>query len=92
MRRGVDAVDVEGLLLRNSQARLAHFRATEDSRRTAGFLVGMCVLAVYSCAFVVSVMCTCNDPGECGCSPSRGVPLAHASTWLDAPAACGCLK
>jgi hypothetical protein len=49
-------MDIDRLLIRNSEARQAHWRATEASRRAAGFLIGMCVVAVYSCAFVVSMI------------------------------------
>jgi hypothetical protein len=63
----MDAVDVEGLLLRNSEARQAYFRATEEGRKANGFLVAMLVLAVYCSAFVVSMLCVCNGPAECGC-------------------------
>lgn len=54
-RRGVDAVDIDGLLLRNSETLIAHSLATEASRRAEGFLMGMCVVVVYSWALVVSV-------------------------------------
>ena len=47
MRRGVDAVDVESLLLRNSEARQAQVRATEESRRAAGFIVGSRLVQSY---------------------------------------------
>ncbi|KIQ22996.1 hypothetical protein RT97_26025 [Variovorax paradoxus] len=90
MRRGVDVMDIDRLLIRNSEARQAHWRATEESRRAAGFLVGMCVVAVYSCAFVVSMICLCDDPVECGCSRSAGALIEHAIGW--APPACACLK
>ena len=52
---GGDAVDIDRLLLRNSETLLAHSRATEASRRAEGFLMGVCVVVVYSWAFVVSV-------------------------------------
>jgi len=55
VRRGVDAVDIEPLLLRNSETLLAHSRATEASRRAEGFLMGLCVVVAYSWAFVVLV-------------------------------------
>ena len=90
MRRGVDVVDIDRLLLRNAEARLAHWRATEDSRRAAGFLMGMCVVAVYSCAFVVSMLCACNDPAECGCRPSNVALIEHSIGWR--PPACACMK
>lgn len=80
MRRGDDAVDVEGLLLWNSEARRAHFRAAEDSRKAAGFIAGVCVLAVYSCAFVVAMLCTCNEQAACGCKPP-----SNAHSALSAP-------
>jgi hypothetical protein len=54
-RRGVDAVDIDGLLLRNSETLCAHSRATEASRRAEGFLMGLCVVVAYSWALVVSV-------------------------------------
>jgi hypothetical protein len=63
----MDAVDVEGLLLRNSEARRAYFRATEEGRKANGFLVAMLLLAVYGSAFVVSMLCACNDLTERGC-------------------------
>lgn len=52
---GVDAVDIDGLLLRNSETLCAHSRATEASRRAEGFLMGLCVVVAYSWALVVSV-------------------------------------
>lgn len=86
----MDAVDVEGLLLRNSEARLAHFRATEEGRKAMGFLVAMLVLAVYGGAFVVSMLCACNDPAGCGCRGPAGALLEHAK-WLRPPT-CGCIR
>jgi hypothetical protein len=83
-------MDIDRLLIRNSEARQAHWRATEDSRRAAGFLVGMCVVAVYSCAFVVSMICLCDDPAECGCSRSA-VALIEQAVGLRPPV-CACLK
>lgn len=55
VRRGGDAVDIDRLLLRNSETLLAHSRATEASRRAEGFLMGLCVVVAYSWALVVSV-------------------------------------
>ena len=90
MRRGGSAVDVEGLLLRNSEARLAYFRATEEGQKARGFLMGVMVLAVYCTAFVVSILCSCNDPAECGCSRSNNALLEH-SALLTSPT-CGCTR
>ena len=86
VRRGMDAVDVEALLLRNSEARRAYFRATEEGRRAMGFLVAMLVLAAYCGAFVVSMLCACNAPAECGCTRPTAALTEH-SAWLRALAA-----
>lgn len=48
-------MDIDGLLLRNSETLCAHSRATEASRRAEGFLMGLCVVVAYSWALVVSV-------------------------------------
>lgn len=84
----MDAVDVERLLLRNSEARRAYFRATEEGRRAMGFLMAMLVLAVYCGAFVVWMLCACNDPAECGCNRATGALAEHVVACAD----CGCRR
>lgn len=82
----MDAVDVEALLLRNSEARRAYFRATEEGRRAMGFLVAILVLAAYCGAFVVSMLCARNAPAECGCIRVTCALTGH-SARLRAPTA-----
>jgi hypothetical protein len=84
----MDAVDIEGLLLRNSEALRAYFRATEEGRKAKGFMVAMLVLAVYCGAFVVWMLCACNDPAECGCTRATGALTAQVVACVD----CACRR